>query len=67
VDPLNPITPGGAAPPSRRVPPVDRLRRITREGDRPDRERRERESQRREPSEQRPEREDGEGHIDIRV
>lgn len=51
--------------PSRRVPPVDRLRRITRDGDRPERE----PSERREPRDP-PEQEggpDGEGHIDIRV
>ena len=66
MDPLLPIDPSATALPSRRVPPVDRLRRITREGDRP----------RRDPKEQGdgaaeyrdpPEEEPGEGHIDIRV
>lgn len=65
MDPLLPIDPSTTALPSRRVPPVDRLRRITREGDRP----------RRDPKEPRegveyiepPEEEPGEGHIDIRV
>lgn len=65
MDPLNPIPSSAPAMPSRRVPPVDRLPRVTREGDRP----------RREPSERRegrepPEPDDGggeDGHIDIRV
>jgi hypothetical protein len=66
MDPLNPIT-APAGHPSRRVPPVDRLQRIRRDGDKP----------RREPSERRPPREGGpagdegedggEGHIDVRV
>jgi hypothetical protein len=67
MDPLGPITPGSAAPPSRRVPPVDRLRRITREGDRPDREDSPDDGSRRRPADGHGEHEDGEGHIDIRV
>ncbi len=68
VDPLLPISPGGPALPSRRVPAVDRLRKVTREGDRPGREANERrehadddERADDEPGQ------DGEGHIDIRV
>jgi len=67
MDPLDPIPPSAPPYPSRRVPAVDRLRRITREGDRP----------RRVPPEHRPsgqeepprgEGEDGgEGRIDVRV
>lgn len=68
MDPLHPITPGPPAVPARRVPPVDRLVRISRDGDRPprdaeeERRRRARESERRED-------EDGPapGHIDVRV
>jgi len=65
VDPLNPITYGPSMP-SRRVPPVERLPRVSREGDRPRRE----PSERRRESEQPPprgEEEDGEGHVDVRV
>jgi hypothetical protein len=74
VDPLNPIGPGAAAPPSRRVPPVDRLRKITRDGDRP-----EREAPGREEGEERDDGgayggdgrerrdDDGRGHVDVRV
>jgi hypothetical protein len=65
VDPLNPITYGPSMP-SRRVPPVDRLPRVSREGDRPRRE----PSERHEGQEQPPpggEEEGGEGHIDVRV
>ena len=65
MDPLRPITYGPSLPP-RRVPPVERLPRISREGDRPQRE----PSERREGEEERPprgEHEDGEGHIDVRV
>jgi hypothetical protein len=67
MDPLDPIPPPSSGLPSRRVPAVDRLPRVSREGDRP----------RRDPSERRPlagegpPREDreegGEGHIDVRV
>ena len=66
VDPLQPISSSGQAPPSRRVPPVDRLRRVTREGDRPERESRER----RQPSQDRDDEgppEQGGGHVDVRV
>ena len=65
MDPLHPIIPPGL--PSRRVPAVEKLPRVSREGDRP----------RRDPSERRPPdtheppfqdgEEDGEGHIDVRV
>ena len=70
MDPLNPITPPGPGLPSRRVPAVERLPRVSRDGDRP----------RREPSERRPPHEEqdgwddvqdgeegGEGRIDVRV
>jgi hypothetical protein len=69
VDPLHPIGPGTPPLPSRRVAPVDRLKRVSREQDRP----------RREPFDDRREGEDagggegeepgdtGGGHIDIRV
>jgi hypothetical protein len=52
--------------PSRRVPPVDRLPRVSREGDRPRKE----PSERREGQQQPPpggEEEGGEGHVDVRV
>jgi len=66
MDPLQPIT-YGPAPPSRRVPPVDRLRPLSREGDRPPR----KPSERREADEREPPRreqgEEDEGHIDIKV
>jgi len=66
MDPLHPITPGAVAPPSRRVPPVDRLRRLSREGDRPERDpgrgREEREAHE-DPLDEDP----GEGHVDIRI
>lgn len=66
MDPLLPIDPSTAALPSRRVPPVDRLRRITREGDRPQRDPAEprEDDGRREPREGE---DPGEGHVDIRV
>ena len=67
MDPLDPILPPSPGLPSRRVPAVDRLRRITREGDRP----------RREPSDGRPPpdrpaawdegEEGGEGRVDVRA
>lgn len=66
MDPLHPITPGPPAVPTRRVPPVDRLAMITREGDRPARdaeERRRRARQAQLPDDEEP----GEGHIDVRV
>jgi hypothetical protein len=68
MDPLHPITPGPPAVPTRRVPPVDRLVKISRDGDRPprdaeeERRRRARESKPPEDGEGR-----GEGHIDVRV
>jgi len=69
MDPLHPITPGPPAIPTRRVPPVDRLAKVTREGDRPAQDAEERRRRARErPSTQGP---DGEqpagGHIDVRV
>jgi hypothetical protein len=51
----------------RRVPPVDRLRRISREGDRPEREDAESEGERRRRPDEPAEGEGGDGHIDIRV
>ena len=66
MDPLHPITPPGPGMPSRRVPAVEKLPRVSREGDRP----------RRDPTERRPPPEEppweegeegGEGHIDVRV
>jgi hypothetical protein len=66
MDPLHPITPGPPAVPRRAVPPVDRLARITREGDRPARDAEER--RRRARQEQLADGEEpGEGRIDIRV
>jgi hypothetical protein len=65
VDPLNPITYGPSVP-SRRVPPVERLPRVSREGDRPRREPSER-REGEEPPSRHDEDEDGEGHIDVRV
>lgn len=65
MDPLNPITYGPSMP-SKRVPPVERLPRVSREGDRP---RRKPSERRREPEQPPPrgEEEDGEGRIDVRV
>jgi hypothetical protein len=69
MDPLSPITPGSPAVPSRRVPAVDRLRRISREGDRPEDERQPpRKSPRRTAPPGAGEGEDGhQGLIDVRV
>jgi len=69
MDPLNPISSGPPAMPTRRVPPVDRLVKISREGDRP---RREAEERRRRAEEGRPEdgedgEQDGLPHIDVRA
>ncbi len=68
MDPLHPITPGPPAVPTRRVPPVDRLVKINREGDRPPRDAEE--ERRRRARESHPP-DDGEGsgagHIDVRV
>jgi hypothetical protein len=66
MDPLHPIAPGAVAPPSRRVPPVDRLRRVTRDGDRPERETGARDD-RRQPPEEPPDEQPGDGHVDVRV
>jgi hypothetical protein len=68
MDPLSPITPGGPSVPARRVPPVDRLRKITREGEEPKGKERE-QRKRREPG---PaygpvEGDGGEGRVDVRV
>jgi hypothetical protein len=65
MDPLTPITYGPSIP-SRRVPPVDRLPPVTRDGDRPRKEPSER-REREEPPPERHQDEDGEGHIDVRV
>jgi hypothetical protein len=70
VDPLSPIPPSSQAMPSRRVPPVDRLERISRERDRPSRDA---EQRRRRALEQPPRRDeedtdDEQGHhVDVRV
>jgi len=68
MDPLHPITPGPPPVPTRRVPPVDRLVKVTREGDRParDEEERRRRGQRSQQPPADPEN-PGEGHIDVRV
>ena len=68
MDPLHPITPGPPAVPTRRVPPVDRLMKISREGDRPARD--EQEERRRRARESEPPEEGegpGAGRIDVRV
>jgi hypothetical protein len=68
MDPLHPITPGPPAVPTRRVPPVDRLAKITREGDRPARDAEEERRRRARRSQLHPGGDQpGEGHIDIRV
>ena len=67
MDPLNPITPPTTALPSRRVPAVDRLPRVSREGDRPPQEGSERRAPRPEHRPAEEGEEGGEGHIDIRV
>jgi hypothetical protein len=69
MDPLHPITPGPPALPTRRVPPVDRLARITREGDRPSQEAEERRRRARRAAQLPPEddSEPGPGHIDVRA
>jgi hypothetical protein len=62
MDPLHPIEPI-----RRRVPPLERLPRISREGDRPERDPSSRERQQPSPPPE-PEREDGgEGHVDVRA
>jgi hypothetical protein len=69
MDPLHPIAPGPPPLPSRSVPAVDRLVKISREGDRPrgdaeERRRRERYG----PADAGEDPDDpGEGHVDIRV
>ena len=65
MDPLNPITYGPSMP-SRRVPPVERLPRVSREGDRPPRALASGASEPEQPP-PRGEEEDGEGHIDVSV
>jgi hypothetical protein len=67
MDPINPIAPG---PPSAATPPVERLRRISRERDRPTRDRQS--TPRRKPppapvAEDGGEGEDGRPRVDVRV
>jgi len=69
MDPIHPITPGPPAIPRAAVPPVDRLKRISRERDRPSKDAQQKE--RREPMgadghEDQGE-DDGRPHIDIRA
>ncbi len=69
MDPLHPITPGPPAVPAR-VPPVDRLQRVSRDRDRPSAEERERRRRARQREQKPGSEEDGEqgpGRIDIRV
>ena len=69
MDPLHPITPGPPAVPTR-VPPVDRLVKVTREGDRPSRDAEERRRRAQRARSQQPAGDDadpGPGHIDITV
>jgi hypothetical protein len=71
VDPIHPIAPGPPAISRTRHLPVERLERITRERDRPSKERQERERGRRPAAEesQAGEDDDGDGprHIDVRA
>jgi hypothetical protein len=68
MDPLHPITPGPPAVPTRRVPAVDRLVRISRNGDRPKREAEERRERARQRGEAPQDGEEpGPGRIDVRV
>jgi hypothetical protein len=69
MDPLHPITPGPPVVPARRVPPVDRIARISRDGDRPDRKAEERRDQARRRPPEAPEdgEERGPGRIDVRA
>ncbi len=67
MDPIHPIAPGPPAIPPRGAPPVQRLERITRERDRPSRDREERRRREPPPAPERGE-DDGEHpHIDVRV
>jgi hypothetical protein len=66
MDPLHPILPGPPALPSRRVPAVERLPRVSRDGDRPARDPSERRPAGQPPPEAEGD-EGGEGHIDVRV
>jgi hypothetical protein len=66
MDPLQPIIYGPSVP-SRRVPPVERLPRVSREGDRPRREPSEEGDGGQQPPPRREDEEGGEGHIDVRV
>jgi hypothetical protein len=66
MDPIHPIVPG-PAPIPRGMAPVDRLERVSRERDRPTKDRRQ---PRREPPPQGPadgEEDDGRPHVDVRV
>jgi len=67
MDPLQPILPPSPGVPSRRVPAVEKLPRVSRDGDRPRRD----PSERRPPAAEEPPSQDGEeggeGHIDVRV
>jgi len=67
MDPLHPITPGPPAIPRSAVPPVDRLARISREGDRPRRDAEERRRRAREREPPADGEEPGPGRIDVRV
>ncbi len=66
MDPIHPIVPG-PLPIPRGMPPVDRLERISRERDRPSKDRRQ---PKRQPPPAPPERgedDDGRPHVDVRV
>jgi len=69
MDPLHPISPAAPGPIGRRVDqPVERLERISRERDRPERERRRNKPRRDPPSAPPPPAEDdGRPHIDVRA
>lgn len=68
MDPLHPIAPGPLSLRRRGAPPVERLEPISRERDRPDRERRRRPPQRESsPPQPEPPEDDGRPHIDVRV
>lgn len=67
MDPLLPINPGTPAPPQRRVARVDRLPRITREGDRPERDPEERRAPGEGGQDDDGEQPSGGAHVDVRV
>jgi hypothetical protein len=67
MDPIHPIAPGASAIPRAAVPPVKRLQRISREGDRPAHDQEERRRRERPPAEPGEEDEDGPRHIDVRA